>query len=187
MTSSTLRRAHKIAPIAALQMEYSPFVLDIERDEGTHILETCRELGIAVVCYSPLGRGLLTTTFKDGAFGSDPTDVRAKFFPRLAEENRAANVKLVNEFTALGEKKGCSTSQLALAWLLKQGPDIVPIPGTKKIKYLEENWGALDVVLSDEDEREIRKFVERAEIVGHRLPERFKEGNGLVDAKEEGA
>lgn len=184
MSSATLRRAHKIHPVAAVQVEYSAFVLDIERAEGTNLLQTCRELGVAVVCYSPLGRGLLTTTFQQGSFGTDSTDLRTKFFPRLMEENRDANMKLVSQFAALAEKRGCTTSQLALAWLLKQGNDIIPIPGTKKIKYLEENWGALDVVLSDEDEAEIRKFVENAEIVGHRNPTGH---SGLLDTKEEGA
>ena len=166
-------------------MEYSAFVLDIENDGGSNLLKTCRELGVAVVCYSPLGRGLLTSTFKDGAFGSDPTDARAKVFPRLVEANRETNMKLVGQFAALAEKKGCNTSQLALAWLLKQGDDIFPIPGTKKIKYLEENWQALDVVLSDADEAEIREFVEGAGIAGRRLPDMYLDNNGLVTTKEE--
>ena len=165
-------------------MEYSPFVLDIENATGGNILATCRDLGVAVVCYSPLGRGLITSTFAAGTVSTDPTDVRSKFFPRLLEENRATNVAVVNEFAALAAKKGCTTSQLALAWLLKQGNDIFPIPGTKKIKYLEENWGALDVELSEEDEREVRSFVERAEVVGPREPERYAYAS-LVDTREE--
>ncbi|KAL9090667.1 MAG: hypothetical protein Q9165_005155 [Trypethelium subeluteriae] len=187
VTSSTLRRACKIHPVAAIQEEYSPFLLDIETNEGTHLLKTCRELGVAVVCYSPLGRGLLTSTFQDGAFGSDPGDMRAKVFPRLMEENRDANQKLVAEFGSLAAKKGCTTSQLALAWLLKQGQDVIPIPGTKKMKWLEQNWAALDLVLSDEEEAEIRKFVESAGVVGDRTPPQFKEAGGLVDTKEEGS
>lgn len=165
-------------------MEYSPFVLDIEGPTGTDILATCRELGIAIVCYSPLGRGLLTSTFSNGEPLSDETDMRQAVFPRLMEKNREANIKLVNEFKAFANKKGCTTSQLSIAWLLKQGDDIVPIPGTKKMKYLEENWGALDVHLTDDEEAEIRKFVESAELVGGRVPDAHS-AKALVDTKEE--
>ena len=187
MTSAALRRAQKIHHVTAIQAEYSAFVLDIENEGGSNLLQTCCELGVAVVCYSPLGRGLLTSTFKDGAFGSDPTDARSKVFPRLVEANRETNMKLVGQFAALAEKKGCNTSQMALAWLLKQGDDIFSIPETKKINYLEENWRALDVVSFDADEVEIRKFVESADIAGHRLPDTYMENNVLVTTKEEEA
>ena len=173
VSSATLRRAHKIHPISCVQQEYSPFTRDIESESSTHLLRTCRELGVAMVCYSPLGRGLLTSTFADGEFGKQEGDVRHKVFPRLAEENREANQKLVGEFKALAEKKGCNTSQLALAWLLKQGSDVFPNPGTKRIKYLEDNMKALEVELSDGDEAAIRKLVENSEMVGGRLPEKF--------------
>jgi aryl-alcohol dehydrogenase-like predicted oxidoreductase len=149
-------------------MEYSAFVLDIEGAAGTDLLATCRELGVAVVAYSPLGRGLLTGAFSTADSVAGEADSRPTNFPRFSAENIDANAKLVKKFSALADKKGCSTSQLALAWLLKQGDDIIPIPGTKKIKYLEENWGALEVKLTDEDEAEIRKFVETAEIAGGR-------------------
>ena len=96
-------------------------------------------------------------------------------------------MKLVGQFAALAEKKGCNTSQMALAWLLKQGDDIFSIPETKKINYLEENWRALDVVSFDADEVEIRKFVESADIAGHRLPDTYMENNVLVTTKEEEA
>ena len=159
---------------------------EIENDSGTDILRTCRELGVAVVCYSPLGRGLLTSTFKDGDFGADPTDKRTMFFPMLQTENREANMARVNKFAEIAAQKGCNTSQLALAWLLKQGEDIIPIPGTKKMKYLEENVAALDVVLSDEDERVIREFVEKEGIVGERSLAKFGDVSaGLVDTVEE--
>lgn len=184
VTSATLRRAHKIAPVAAVQMEYSPFVLDVEGETGTDMLATCRELGVTIVCYSPLGRGLLTSTFSKGEPLGDGQDMREAVFPRLMEKNREANIKLVNEFKAFADKKSCTTSQLAIAWLLKQGEDIIPIPGTKKIKYLEENWGSLKVHLTDEEEREIRKFVENSEIVGGRVPEVYSYAT-LVDTKEE--
>jgi aryl-alcohol dehydrogenase-like predicted oxidoreductase len=100
------------------------------------------------------------------------------------EANRDKNVKLVSQFKALAEKRGCTTSQLAIAWLLKQGDDVIPIPGTKKLKYLEENWGSLDVHLTDEDEAEIRHFVETAEIAGHYMPPKF-ESYTFTDTKEE--
>ena len=90
----------------------------------------------------PLGRGLLTSTFGNRELVADKNDHRQAAFPRFMEENRDINVKLVNQFKALADKKGCTISQLSLAWLLKQGDDIIPIPGTKKVKYLEENWGA---------------------------------------------
>ncbi|TKA75274.1 hypothetical protein B0A55_05080 [Friedmanniomyces simplex] len=183
ITSATLRRAHKVHPISCVQQEYSPFTRDIETGSSTHLLHTCRELGVAVVCYSPLGRGLLTSTFVAGSFGSDPSDMRSKVFPRLCEDNREVNVKLVGELAKLAERKGCSTSQLALAWLMKQGHDIFPNPGTKRIKYLEENWAALDISLSDEEEQEVRKFVESAEMAGGRLPEKYMNIPG--DTKEE--
>lgn len=148
------------------------------------MLATCRELGVALVPYAPLGRGLLTTTFSNNEQVDDKNDLRAAYFPRFSEANRDANVKLVNQFTELAQTKGCTTSQLALAWLLKQGDDIIPIPGTKKIEYLEENWGSLDVDLTDEDEREVRKFIETAEIAGGRLPPQYEKGI-LVDTVEE--
>lgn len=183
MTSTTLRRAVKIGPVAAIQMEYSPFVLDVEGPESTNLLATCRELGVSIICYSPLGRGLLTTTFSNNDLAKDSQDFREMAFPRFQAHNREANVKLVKQFRAIAEKKGCTTSQLALAWLLKQGPDILPIPGTKRIKYLEENLGALEVDLSDVEEREIRDFVQKAQVQGHRNPASHTES--LVDTVEE--
>jgi aryl-alcohol dehydrogenase-like predicted oxidoreductase len=185
VTSATLRRACKVAHVAAVQAEYSAFVLDVEGPVGSNMLATCRELGVAIVPFSPLGRGLLTTTFgRDELAVGDNKDIRKAMFPRFHDDNRETNMKLVNEFKAFADKKNCSTSQLALAWLLKQGDDIIPIPGTKKTKYLEENWGALKVHLTDDEEKEIRHFVETAEIAGHRLPARY-EKDILVDTKEE--
>ena len=110
--------------------------------------------------------------------------MRATYFPRFSEENLEANTKLVNHFKKFADKKGCSASQLALAWLLKQGRDIIPIPGTKKVKWLEENWEGLNVVLSDDEEREIREFVEGVELVGYRSTLEGKKF-AFVDTKEE--
>ncbi|KAL6413321.1 putative aldo-keto reductase protein [Ilyonectria robusta] len=169
--SSELRRAVKIAPVAAVQIEYSAFARDIESPHGTDLLATCRELGVSIIGYAPLGRGLLTSTFTNTDAASAGTDMRSSFFPRFQGENRDKNIQLVQQLTALAEKKNCSTSQLAIAWLLKQGDDVIPIPGTKKVKYLEENWGSLDVDLTDAEEAEIRRFVESAEVAGGVVPE----------------
>lgn len=139
------------------------------------MLATCRELGVAVVAYSPLGRGMLTTTFTAVQSATEPGDLRTAVFPRFQGENRDKNVDLVRNFAALATKKGCSLPQLAIAWLLAQGDDIFPIPGTKKIKYLEENWGALDVQLTPEETADIRHFVENAEVAGGIVPEGMEE------------
>ena len=168
VSSSTLLRAHKIHPISAVQIEYSPFTTDIE-SPSTALLATCRSLGVATIAYSPLGRGMLT-----GAYTS-PSDFEEGDFrrlsPRFSEENFPKNLKLVEEISAIAKKKGCTSSQLTLAWLMAQGEDVIPIPGTKKIKYLEENLGALEVKLTEEEEREIRKVVDAAEVHGERYPE----------------
>lgn len=118
------------------------------------MLATCRELGVALVPYAPLGRGLLTNAFSNNEPVTDKNDLRGVYFPRFQEANRDTNVKLVGQLKSFADKKGCTTSQLAIAWLLKQGNNIIPIPGTKKIKYLEENWGSLDVHLTDDEEKE---------------------------------
>ena len=159
-------------------------MLDVEGPAGTDILATCRKLGVTLIAYAPLGRGLLTSTFARKEPVGDAKDMRQAVFPRFMEANLDKNVKLVNQFKTLADKKGCSTSQLSIAWLLKQGDDIIPIPGTKKIKYLEDNWGALDVHLTDEEEAEIRNFVETAEIAGGRIPPMF-EDRKATDTKEE--
>ena len=122
---------------------------------------------------APLGRGLLTSTFSSGDAVGDSTDKRPYIMPRFHEANRDHNVKIVGQFKALADKKGCTISQLAIAWVLKQGDDIFPIPGTKKLKYLEENWGALDVSLTDAEEKEIRTFVETTELAGSHTPAQF--------------
>jgi len=168
ISADTLRRACKVHHIDAVQIEYSPFAIDIEQPD-INLLKTCRELGVAIIAYSPLGRGLLTGAYKSPSdFSSD--DFR-KFLPRFSAENFPKNIKLVDGLVSLAAKKGCTPGQLTLAWLLAQGEDIIPIPGTKKIKYLEENLGALEVKLSEEEEKEIRKLVEGAEVHGERYPE----------------
>src|SRR6202034_174366 len=148
-SAATIRRANAIHPIAALQSEWSLWSRDIE-DE---IVPTARELGIGIVPYSPLGRGFLTgeiTTVEDLA-----ADDFRRHSPRFAGENFQRNLELVERVRALAAEKDCTPGQLALAWLLHQGEDVVPIPGTRRINRLEENVGALEVVLSAEDLRRI--------------------------------
>ncbi|KAF7559875.1 hypothetical protein G7046_g4294 [Stylonectria norvegica] len=173
ISSSALRRAVKIAPVAAVQTDYSAVVRDIESSVGTNLLATCRELGVALVAAMPLGRGLLTANFASDEVTTDSSDLRPHMMPRFMEGNRETNVKLVAQFKEFADKKGCTTAQLAIAWLLKQGDDIIPIPGTKKIKYLEENWAALNVHLTDAEETEIRSFLESAEIARTAQPAQF--------------
>ncbi|KAI1801356.1 putative aldo-keto reductase [Daldinia bambusicola] len=169
VSAATLRRAVKIAPVAAVQTEYSVSARDIEGPKGTDLLAACRELGVAVVAATPLGRGILTQNF--GAASAEEGDMRSQALPQFQAENRERNAKVVAQFTALAEKKGCTVSQLALAWLLKQGDDIFAIPGTKKIKYLEQNWDSQDVVLNDAEEKEIRAFFDDNPLAGSTIPE----------------
>jgi len=164
-SSATLRRANAVHPITAVQIEYSPFSLDIEHDD-IGLLATCRELGVAVVAYSPLGRGLLTGTIRKWE-DIEADDVR-RHMPRFYKENFHKNIDLVDKLQDIAKEKGVSTSQLALAWVMAQGTDIFPIPGTKKIKYLDENLGSLNVKLSKEEEREVRELVNAAEVKGDR-------------------
>ena len=159
----TIRRAHAVHPITALQTEYSLFTRDLE-DE---ILPTLRELGIGLVPYSPLGRGILTGAITAGSL--EPGDSRATaYFPRLNGEALQANLALVDRVRALAETKGCTPGQLALAWVLAQGADVVPIPGTKRVRYLEENVGATGVVLSPDDLAALAEAVPRGAVAGAR-------------------
>ncbi|RDW91536.1 hypothetical protein BP5796_02701 [Coleophoma crateriformis] len=165
ISSDTLRRACAVHHIDAVQIEYSPFTTDIEHP-SIGLLKTCRELGVAVVAYSPLGRGFMTGQYRSPA-DFEEGDFR-KYAPRFSEENFPKNLKLVDQISELAKKKNCTPGQLTLAWLLAQGDDIFPIPGTKKIKYLEENLGALNVKLSAEEEKQIRSAVDAAEVHGDR-------------------
>ncbi|KZV87722.1 aldo-keto reductase [Exidia glandulosa HHB12029] len=155
-SSASLRRAYAVHPIAAVQVEYSPFSLDIE-DPKFDLLRTCRELGVAVVAYSPLGRGILGGKIRSRA-DLQPTDARLHF-PRWSEENFPKNLVLVDKLRALAEKKGVTIGQLTLAWVLAQGDDIIPIPGTTEISRLEENVGALKVQITPEEDKEIRSLL----------------------------
>ena len=168
VSADTLRRAHAIHPISAVQIEYSPFSMDIE-DPEIALLKTCRELGVATVAYSPLGRGFVTGQYRSPD-DFEEGDFR-KVAPRFSQENFPKNLALVDKLAAIAKNKDCTTGQLTLAWLMRQGDDIIPIPGTKKIKYLEENLGALDVKISDREDKEIRQAIENAEVHGGRYPE----------------
>ena len=167
-SSGTLRRAYAVHPIACVQIEYSPFSLDIEREE-IGLLKTCRELGVAIVCYSPLGRGMLTGQIKSlDDLGEN--DYR-RMWPRFSKENFPKNLQLVNQLTAMAKKKGCTPGQLSLAWILAQGDDFIPIPGSSKVTNLEENAAAAQIKLAKEEIQEIRQACERADVVGERYPE----------------
>ncbi|CAK4032883.1 Hypothetical predicted protein [Lecanosticta acicola] len=169
ISSKALRRASKIGKVAAVQMEYSPF--ELEDEDVQDVMKTCRKAGTSIICYSPLGRGLLTGSFSTRESVSGEGDIRSFHYPRFSEDNIEANARTIQEFKALATRKGCTPSQLALAWLLKQGKDVVPIPGTKRIKYLEENWAARDVKLSDQEESQIRRLVRRMPLQGVRSKE----------------
>ncbi|KAM0424545.1 hypothetical protein ACHAPT_010261 [Fusarium lateritium] len=168
-SSRSLRRACKIAHVDAVQIEYSPWDLSIENENGTHLLAACQELGVAVVAYAPLGRGFLTGQYSSPDDFSE-TDFR-RFLPRFQKENFDKNLKLVEKIKSVAQRKGCTPGQLALAWLLAQGPDVIPIPGTKRVAYLEENIGALKVALTREEEQEIRAEIEASEVLGTRYPD----------------
>lgn len=173
VSARTIRRAAKIAPIAAYQPAYSVFEQAIEGDLGTHALEACRELGIAIVCATPLGRGILTERYIQGDSLSSGQDVRVLSMPQFQSNAREQNTSLVKQLDVLAKQKGCSLPQLALAWLLKQGDDIIPIPGTKQIRYLDDNMGALNITLSDEEEKKMREIVTKTPISGGSVPDAF--------------
>ncbi len=162
---ATIRRAHAVHPITALQTEYSLW----SRDPEGEILDTLRELGIGFVPYSPLGRGFLTGQFKK------PEDIPEGDFrrmnPRFQGENFTRNLTLVEKVKQIAQEKGATPGQLALAWVLSQGENFVPIPGTKRTKYLRENVGAADVTLSDNDLRRLDEIAPKGAASGERYPD----------------
>ncbi len=162
----TIRRANATHPVSALQSEYSLFTRDVE-DE---ILPLCRQLGIGFVPYSPLGRGFLTGAWRK-IEDLPESDTRSGRFPRFSEENFQKNVELADRIRDIADEKGATPGQLALAWLLHQGEDIVPIPGTKRRERLEENAGAVDVKLTDEDLRRIEEAMPKGSVAGDRYAE----------------
>jgi aryl-alcohol dehydrogenase-like predicted oxidoreductase len=165
----TIRAAYATSPIVAVQTELSLWSRDAEEE----VIPTVRDLGIAYVAYSPLGRGFLSGRFKSPA--DFPEDDFRKHHPRFAGENFQKNLQLVEEVEALAKEKGCTAAQLALAWVLALGEDIVPIPGTKHVRYLDENLGALEVKLTDEDLERLDEILPPGAAAGQRYHERGME------------
>lgn len=163
-SSASLRKAHATHPIAALQSEYSLLTRDLESE----ILPVCRELGVSLVPFSPLSRGLITNTLNLDELGS--SDFR-KTLPRFNDENKDNNQQLAVAFAKLAAQKNCTPAQLALAWVLAQGDDIIPIPGTKKTKYLRENAAAVDIELPDTDLKDIQAVMDKFPNTGSRYAE----------------
>jgi aryl-alcohol dehydrogenase-like predicted oxidoreductase len=164
-SSATLRRAHAVHPLSSVQSEYSLWSRDAEED----ILATCRELGIGFLAYCPLGRGFLTGQLK--RFDDLAADDYRRLSPRFQGDNFQKNLDLVTRLEELAKSKGCAASQLALAWLLSKGDFIVPIPGTKRRKYLEENAAAASITLTADDHRRIEEILPRGAAAGLRYPE----------------
>jgi aryl-alcohol dehydrogenase-like predicted oxidoreductase len=162
---ATIRRAHVEFPVSALQTEYSIW----SRDPEDEVLPTCRELGIGFVAYSPLGRGFLTGRFR--SVDDLPPDDYRRSSPRFQGENFQRNLDLVDKVQALAKRKKCTASQLLIAWVLARGEDIVPIPGTKQRRYLEENLRALDVELIPDEMAEIDEIAPVGVAAGERYPE----------------
>jgi aryl-alcohol dehydrogenase-like predicted oxidoreductase len=163
--ASTIRRANKVHPIAALQTEYSLWT----RDPEGEILDTCKELGITFVAYSPLGRGFLSGSFEPNK--QIPDGDYRKYNPRFQQENLAHNFRLVEQLSAIAKEKNLTTAQISLAWVLAQWEGIIPIPGTKRIKYLEENAAAVDVKLSEDELKKISELAPISFTKGLRYPE----------------
>ena len=162
---ATIRRAHAVHPITALQTEYSLW----SREPEDEIIETVRELGISFVAYSPLGRGFLTGEIK--RFEDFADDDYRRLSPRFQGENFTRNLELVGRVQKIAEEKGCTPAQLALAWVLAQGRDVIPIPGTKRRSYLEQNAAAMDLTLTQKDLRRIEEVAPRGAAKGSRYPE----------------
>jgi aryl-alcohol dehydrogenase-like predicted oxidoreductase len=160
---ATIRRAHKVHPITALQTEYSLW----ERHAEAEIIPTVRALGIGFVPYSPLGRGFLTGTIKDTS-KLDSKDFRATRYPRFQGENFDRNMVLVERVEAIALRKGATAGQLALAWVLSRGLDLIPIPGTKRRKYLDENAAAINIKLTPADIQELEAAIPQSQIAGER-------------------
>ena len=170
VSPKSIEKAHSVHPISAVQTEYSLW----DRDVEAGIIPACQKLGIAFVPYCPLGRGILTGTLKKEILNQEG-DRRKEVVPRFEGENFTHNLKLTAKVAAIAAKKGVTPAQLSLAWLLSKGDDIIPIPGTKQLKYLLENIKAAEIKLSEEDIREIESVIPPEEVKGERyIPEIMK-------------
>ncbi|EXJ62338.1 alcohol dehydrogenase [Cladophialophora yegresii CBS 114405] len=165
VSPTTLCRACAVHQVSALQVEYNPFVLDIEKND---LLRTCRELGVAVVAYSPVGRGFLTGQIK--ALDDLPANDFRRLAPKYSPENFVKIMNLVHKFQAVAKNHGATPAQACIAWLMTQGEDIIPIPGTRTTKYLEENTAAASLKLTGQEVQELRAAVDASEIPGDRYP-----------------
>lgn len=167
VSAATLRRACAVHHIAALQVEYSPFALEIE-SSTTDLLRTCRELGVAVIAYSPVGRGFLTGQIK--SYEDIPENDFRRFAPKYSAENFPKFIDLTAKFEDVAKNHKATAAQTAIAWLMAQGEDIIPIPGTRTIKYLEQNTEAANLKLTAAETQELREVVDKTEIPGDRYP-----------------
>lgn len=171
ISAADIRRAHAITPISAVQVEWSLWARDVEKE----IVPTCRELGIGIVAYSPLGRGFFTGKLnKDTTF--DAADFRS-YAPRFQGDAFQKNLKMLERVSELAKSKGCTPGQLALAWVHHQGRDVFPIPGTKRVKYLEENVAAFSIALSREELQLLEDAVSSSEVAGDRYPQGLQQMN----------
>ena len=160
----TLRRAHAVHPVAAVQNEYSLW----SREPEHGVLAACRELGVGLIAYSPLGRGFLAANFR--SLKDLPADDNRRSQPRFQDANAEHNARLVAQIAALATRKGCSLPQLAIAWLLAQGADVLPIPGMKTRAHLDDNLGSLNVMLTPAEEQQLRQLVDAGQVLGERHP-----------------
>ncbi|GAD97551.1 aldo-keto reductase (AKR13), putative [Paecilomyces variotii No. 5] len=176
VSASTLRRAHAVHPISAVQVEYSPFALDIE-DPKVGVLQTARELGITIVAYSPMGRGLLTGRYN--SYEDVAQNPFLSMMPRFSKDNFPKILELIKKIRTTAAQKGCTVGQLTMAWMLSRGDDIIPIPGTRSIKYLDENFATLQVKLSPEDYKELTEAVMATTLDGARYPAGFPDNYEL--------
>lgn len=171
-SAESLRRAHAVHPIACVQVEYSLLCTEIESPKR-RLLEVARELGVAIVCYSPMANGFLTGTIRSRADLTKPGDFRG-ILPWLKEENIQKNVAVLDQIAEIAKNNGATLPQLALAWLLAQGDDVFPLPGSSNIHRLNQNLQSLEVALSAEDEQAMRR------IAGETVGERFQELTGYA-------
>ncbi|EED24600.1 aldo-keto reductase (AKR13), putative [Talaromyces stipitatus ATCC 10500] len=179
VSAATLRRAHAVHPIAAVQIEYSPIAIEIE-DEEVGLLQTARELGVAIVAYSPMGRGVLSGGYKT----VEEIHAKDRFLaalPRFSKENFPKILRMITKFEQVAKNKGCTTGQLAMAWVLSRGEDVLVIPGTRTIKYLEENFATQNIKLTPEEEKALSSIIYATKFQGSRYPEGFPKGYEFGD------